>query len=104
MVRQKQSSKLKEILLSNKKIENHISEMSNEILLQIAKDLRFRPQFSLQLDKSNDVSSYAQLLVYAGYISGNNIQKQYRFSELLSSTCKREDIFKTVKLCFEKQC
>lgn len=97
-----QSNKLKEISLSNDTIKSRIFEMSEDILLQVVEDLRSSPLFSLQLDESTDVSCCAQLLVYARYISGNSIKEQYLFSEPLQTTCKGEDIFKTLKVFFEK--
>ena len=65
-------------------------------------DLRSRLQFFLQLDESTDVSSCAQLLVYARYISEDDIQEQNLVLEPFATTCKREDVLKIVKLCFEK--
>ena len=75
--------------------------MSQDILLQVVEGVRSSPLFSLQLDESTDISSCAQLLVYARYIFENNVKVQYLFSEPLSTTC-REDVFKIVKDFFEK--
>ena len=41
------------------------------------------------------------MLVYARYIFKNNIKEQYLFSELLSTTCKGEGVFRIVKVFFE---
>ena len=71
--------------------------MSQDILLQVVEEVRSSPLFSLQLDESTDISFCAQLLVYACYIFENNVRVQYLFSELLSTTCRGEDVFKIVK-------
>ena len=95
------ASKLKEISLSNDTVKKRISEMSQDILLQVVEEVRSSPLFSMQLDESTDISSCAQLLVYAHYIFENNVKVQYLFSEPFSTTC-REDVFKIVKDVFEK--
>ena len=92
------ANKLEEISLSNDTVKKRISEMSQDILLEVVEEIRSSPIFSLQLDKSTDVSSCAHLLVYARYIFGNNLKEQYLFSEPLSTTCKREDVFRVVKV------
>ena len=96
------ANKLKEISLSNDTVKKRISEMSQDILLQVVEEVRSSPLFSLQLDESTDISSCAQLLVYARYIFENNVEVQYLFSEPLSTTCRGEDVFKIVKDFFEK--
>ena len=96
------ANKLKEISLSNDTVKKRISEMNQHILLQVVEEVRSSPLFSLQLDESTDISPCAQLLVYARYIFENNVKVQYLFSEPLSTTCRREDVFKIVKDFFEK--
>ena len=96
------ANKLKEISLSNDTVKKRISEMSQDILLQVVEEVRSSPLFSLQLDESTDISSCAQLQVYARYIFENNVKVQYLFSEPLSTTCRGEDVFKIVKDFFEK--
>ena len=98
---EKKANKLK-ISLSNDTVKKHISEMSQDILLQVVEEVRSSPLFSLQSDESTDISSCAQLLVYARYISENNVKVKHLFSELLSTTCRGEDVFKIVKDFFEK--
>ena len=78
-------------------------QMSQDILLQVVEEVRSNLLFSLLLDKTTDVSSCALLLLYAHYISKNNVKVQYLFSESLSTTCKGEDVFKIVKV-FLKAC
>ena len=82
---EEKANKLK-VLLSNDTVKKRISEMSQDILLQVVEEVRSSPLFSLQLDESTDISSCAQLLVYACYISENNVKVQHLFSEPLSTT------------------
>ena len=56
---EKKADKLKEILLSKDTVKKRISKMSQDILLQVVKEVKSIPLFSLQLDESTDVSSYA---------------------------------------------
>ena len=92
------ASKLEKISLSNDTVKKRISEMSQDILLQVVEEIRSSSIFSLQLDKSTDVSSCVHLLVYARYIFENNIKEQYLFSEPLPTTCKGEGVFRVVKV------
>ena len=96
--RKEKANKLEEISLFNDTVKKRISEMSQDILLQVVEEIRSSSIFSLQLDKSTDVSSCAHLLVYARYIFENNIKEQYLFSEPLSTICKGEDVFRVVKV------
>ena len=57
------ANKLKEISLSNDVVKKCISEMSQDILLQVVEEVKSSPLFSLQLDESTDISSCPQLLV-----------------------------------------
>ena len=96
------ANKLKEISLSNDTVKKRISEMSQDILLQVVEEVRSSPLFFLQLDESTDISTCAQLLVYARYIFESNVKVKYLFSEPLLTTYKGEDVFKIVKDFFEK--
>ena len=61
---QKSVDKLSQISLSNDTIKNRIDEMSEDIKLQVIKNIRNSLYFSLQLDESTDISHISQLLVY----------------------------------------
>ena len=71
---EEKANKLKEISLSNNIVKKWISEISQNILLQVVEEVRSSTLFSLQLNESTDVSFCAQLLVYPWYISENNIK------------------------------
>ena len=57
------ANKLEEISLSNDTVKKRFSKMSQDILLQVVEEIRSSPIFSLQLDESTDILSYAHLLV-----------------------------------------
>ena len=62
------AAKLETVSLSNNTVKNRIGEMSIDIADQVisgVKDLKFG--FSMQLDKSTDITNSAQLLVYVCY-------------------------------------
>ena len=61
---EQQSNKLRSISLSNDTVKNRISDMSEDILLQVVTAVKSSPVYSLQLDESTDVESCAQLIVY----------------------------------------
>ena len=63
VLRKEKANKLEKISLSNNTVKKCISEMSQDILLQVVEEIRSCPIFYLQLDESTDVSSCAHLLV-----------------------------------------
>ena len=98
VLEKKKANRLEEISLSSDTVKKRISEMNQDILLQVVEEIKSSPIFSLQLDESTDVSSCVYLLVYARYIFENNIKEQYLFLEPLSTICKGENVFKVVKV------
>ena len=74
VLRREKAIKIKEISLSNDTVKKCISETSQDISLQVVEKVRSSPLFSLQLDESTDISSCAQLLVYARYIFENSVK------------------------------
>ena len=61
-------SKFDILSLSDNTVQRHISDMSNDINIQIIEDL----MFTSQLDESADVSSCAQVMVFVRYIHKND--------------------------------
>ena len=57
-------------------------------------------KFAIQLDESTDVSSCAQLLVFARYIKEGDFKDEFLFCHPLESTTKGEDIFNAVSKFF----
>ena len=59
--------------------------------------------FSLQLDKSTDVSYCSQLVSYVRYVNGDKIEEKFLFCESLLNTAKTNDVFKKANEFFVKQ-
>lgn len=57
--------------------------------------------FSIQLDESTDVSSCAQLLVFARYVLGNVIKEEFLFCSPLETTTKGSDVLEKVSSFFD---
>lgn len=73
--------KLSRVTLSNDTISCRIDDMSDDILVQVDADLVVSPiQFSLQLDKTSDISSLSQLIVFVHHVKGDEIKEEFLFS------------------------
>ena len=57
--------------------------------------------FSIQLDKSTDITNNAQLLVYIRYTQDNSVKTELLMSKELSGTTKGKDIFKALDNFFK---
>ena len=87
------AAKLETVSLSNNTVKNRIGEMSIDIADQVisgVKDLKFG--FSMQLDKSTDITNSAQLLVCVRY-STHDVKAELLMSKELSSPTIRKGYF-----------
>ena len=100
---QKSVDKLSQISLSNDTIKNRIDEMSEDIKLQVIKNIRNSPYFSLQLDESTDISHISQLLVYVRYIRNSKVEEEFLFCKPLTTTTKAIDVMNIFSEFFEKE-
>uniref|UniRef100_UPI00358E7286 protein FAM200C-like n=1 Tax=Myxine glutinosa TaxID=7769 RepID=UPI00358E7286 len=78
-------------------VKSRIWDMSNDILLQVVSAVKSSPVYSLQLDKSTDVASCSQLLVYVRYLDGEAMKEEHLFSEPLTTTTRVEDVFRMLE-------
>ena len=77
------ASKLAEVPLSNI-IQSRIEDLGQDILNQVLDKIRAsQVKISLQIDETTDVSHYAQLLVFARYVSGDTYKEEFLFCEPL---------------------
>ena len=84
-----QKRKLEKIALSNNTIRCRISDMSQDILNQVADEIRAsKARVSLQLDESTNVSNCAYLLVYCRYEHAGELKEEFLMCESLETTTK----------------
>ena len=69
--------------------------MADDVEQQVVAEILGAPlnTFSIQLDESTDVSSCAQLLVFARYIKDGDFKEEFLFCQRLETSTKGEDIF-----------
>lgn len=87
------ASKLDSVPLSDNTISRHILDMAQDVKEQVLESVRNSPFFALQIDKSTDVASCAQLLTYVRYVKNMNIQEEFLFSSPLPIHTTGEHIF-----------
>ena len=88
--------KLSSLSLSDNTIQRRIQEMSDDIKNQVVEQIKQSPGYVLQLDKSTDVSSCAQLMVYVRYIHNCDFKEELLFCQPLDSQTLGIDIFNKV--------
>ncbi|KAF2347970.1 hypothetical protein FHG87_021274 [Trinorchestia longiramus] len=96
--------KLSQIPLLNDTISNGIEDMSKDILAQVVADLISSPaKFSLQLDKTTDISNLSQLAVLVCYVKDDVINEDFLFCKPLTTT-KAAEVKKPVDNFFKDNC
>ena len=96
--------KLNQLSLSDNTVQRRISMMADNIKDQVISKVRTAGLFALQLDESTDVSSCAQLLVYARYLQSNTFKDEFLCCLELSSRTRGEDVFEAVDDFFKVNC
>nr|XP_055055877.1 zinc finger BED domain-containing protein 5-like [Misgurnus anguillicaudatus] len=102
MVGDKAANQIKSILLSNDTVSRRIKDLSFDVKSQLTERLR-SSEFALQLDECTDVSSAAQLLVYARYSWDEHILEDILFTKELEGRASGEDIFKLLDTFFTEE-
>ena len=84
-----QKRKLEKIAFSNDTIRCRISDMSQDILNQVADEIQAsKARISYQLDESTDVSNCAYLLVYYRYEHAGELKEEFLMCKSLEMTTK----------------
>jgi hypothetical protein len=96
-------NKLNQISLSDNTVKQRIDDMSQDIKLQVTEKIRLSPFFAIQLDESTDVAQLPQLLVYARFISENQVEEEFLFCSPLITTTKAEDVMNMVSNFFQEE-
>ena len=98
-----QKRKLEKIALSNDTIRCRISDMSQDILNQVADEIRAsKARISLQLDESTDVSNCAYLLVHCRYEHAGELKEEFLMCESLETTSKGVDVLEKMDNFFQQ--
>ncbi|XP_076325135.1 protein FAM200C-like isoform X1 [Tachypleus tridentatus] len=97
------AKKMQQVSLSNNTIQRCISKMSMDVKEQVLTEIKGSPLFSFQLDKSTDVSSCPQLLVFVRYINSGDIKDEFLFCSALETTTKADDVMENVSTFFQDE-
>ena len=90
--------------LSNNTITRRTESLGKDLREQIYEDFRSKPYTALAIDKSTDIKSEVQLLVYGKFACGCRIVEELLCCLTLHSTTTGYDIFSAVDTFFtEKQ-
>ena len=76
------AKKIQQVPLSNGTIKRRILLMSTDVKQQVIAEIRSFPMFAVQLDKSTDVASCSQLLVFVRCIHKEMLKNSFCFAIL----------------------
>ncbi|XP_076063290.1 zinc finger BED domain-containing protein 5-like [Oratosquilla oratoria] len=96
------ANKLYQISLSNDTVKKRIDELSQDIKVQTLDQVRASPVFAIQCDETTDVAQCSQLLMYARFVSGNNIKEEIMFCHQMESFTTAEAIFDVISDFFQE--
>ncbi|XP_076043697.1 zinc finger BED domain-containing protein 5-like [Oratosquilla oratoria] len=96
------ANKLSQISLSNDTVKKRIDELSQDIKVQTLDQVRASPVFAIQCDETTDVAQCSQLLMYAPFVSGNNIKEEIMFCHPMESFTTAEAIFDVISDFFQE--
>ncbi|XP_068214344.1 protein FAM200C-like [Palaemon carinicauda] len=96
------ANKLSQISLSNDTVQRRIHELSQDIKEQTLELVRASPVFAIQCDETTDIAQCAQFLMYARFVSGNNIKEEILFCCPMESCTTAEAIFKVTSDFFKE--
>ena len=88
------ASKLKLVSLSNDTIKRRIAEISDDIECQLLERIKSSPYYSIQLDKSTDVSNAALLPVFVRYCADGKIHDDLLFYKELPIRTTADEIIR----------
>ena len=97
------AQKIQQVSLSNDTIKGRISQMSANMKQQVINEIKASPMFSLQLDKSTDVASCLQLLVFVRYVRTEDIKEKFLYCKVLDSTTTAQDVMDSISTFFEME-
>ncbi|XP_076045277.1 zinc finger BED domain-containing protein 5-like [Oratosquilla oratoria] len=83
-------------------VKKRIDELSQDIKVQTLDQVRASPVFAIQCEETTDVAQCSQLLMYARFVSGNNIKEEIMFCHLMESFTTAEAIFDVISDFFQE--
>ena len=90
------ASKLHSVSLSNDTVKSRIADLSLIIKKQVVARMKKAGKWSYQLDESTDTGKNAQLMVYVRYEGDMDLEEEFLFYTLLTTTATGADIFNVV--------
>ena len=96
----KAASKLELISLSNNTITRRIVEMSDDIECQLLERMKFSPYYSIQLDKSTDLTNIALLLVFVRYCADGNVHEDLLLCKELPTRTTADEVIRCLDTHF----
>ena len=86
--------KLASVSLSSSTIQRRIKDLFDDIKYQVVEEIKTVPfgLFAIQIDESTDISSCAQLMVFAKYVYNDTFKEKFLFCLPSETTTKAADI------------
>ncbi|XP_046408746.1 zinc finger BED domain-containing protein 5-like [Ischnura elegans] len=94
MVGPETARKLSNVPLSNNSVGRRITEMADDIKVQLKEKLQKCEFISIQIDESTDVSSLAQFVCFVRFENGENVEEDILFCKPLPDHATGEEMFK----------
>jgi len=94
--------KLAAVSLSNNTIQRRIKGLSCDIESHVVEQIKTAQfgLFAIQLDKSTDISSCSQLMVFAKCIYNSTFKEELLFCSSLETTTKAADVLQKISTFF----
>ena len=93
MIERKKVKEVRKMPLSVDTIKRQIDNMSNDVLETLIKKTKTFPKFSIQIDKTTDISKKAQLFSEVHFVDSDSITKEYLFCKALPEQTIGQEIF-----------
>ena len=87
--------------LSNDIIKRRISLLATDIKQQVIAEIKSSPMFSIQVDKSTNVASCSQLLVFLRYIHIEDDKEEFLYCKILETSASAHDVMDSILNFFD---
>ncbi|XP_051778559.1 zinc finger BED domain-containing protein 5-like [Erpetoichthys calabaricus] len=94
-------SESNKIPLSDNTISRHIADMSSDTERNVLSKIKSRGFFAIQVDKSTDISSKAQLLAFVRFSDNEAIMEDFFCCKELPETTKGQDVYDVLNSPFQ---